>query len=257
MIDTGIGIFLGLLAAILVNYLADVLPYYRRPVQPFCPHCKTNLPWSRYVVGRSCPQCDRPTWRLRHRITLLLVTAFSAWFWLHPSADVMPFENAIGWGRALSLVLTVFLALVIVIDIEHLVVLDEVSLFGALLAVTLGTWLHGWQTTLIGGLGGYLLMYALYGLGELYLRWRRRRAPDAIPADEVALGFGDVKLAGVLGLLLGWPDILLVLLLAFLVAGLFAIVSLIVLLARRENIAAAAMPYAPYLVLTAAWLLLF
>lgn len=256
MIKSGIGVILGLLAATLVNYLADVLPYYRRPAQPFCPNCKKDLPWSRYLVGRSCPQCNRPTWRLRHWGVLLLVTALYAWFWLHPSADIMPFENAIGWGRALSFVLTVFLALITVIDIEHLVVLDEVSLFGALLAATLGTWLHGWQTTLIGGLGGYLLMYIIYGLGELYLRWRRR-VQNTIPDDEVALGFGDVKLAGVLGLLLGWPDILLVLLLAFLVAGLFAIVSILILLARRENIATAAMPYAPYLVVVAVWLLLF
>ncbi len=245
----------GLLAAALVNYLSDVLPRSRRPARPHCLHCDFSLPWPYYLGNRPCPQCGQRPWRRRHAVTWVLLTALYLWLWQTPSPDVMPWPTAVGWGRAINFVLLVIFGLIFVIDLEHRVVLDQVSLAGGLVFALLGAWLHNWPTTLLGGLGGFLLMYGLYGLGELYLRWKIRRGAP-LPEDEVALGFGDVKLAAILGLLLGWPDVLVMLLLALLLGGLFGLLILIVLLARRQDAAAAAMPYAPYLIVVTAYILL-
>ncbi len=245
---------LGLLAAMAVNYLSDVLPRSRRFARPRCQHCDQILPWGIYLRNQPCPACQAHPWRRRHLVAGLVVFVLYLWFWVQPSADLMPSHQAIGWARAISWVLLVVFGTIFVIDVEYRVVLDQVSLIGGLLFAGLGSWLHGWQTTAIGGLGGFLFMYALYGLGVLYLRWKNR---SSLSADDVALGFGDVKLATILGLLLGWPDVLIMLLLALLLGGVFGLFILIILILQKRDTAAAAMPYAPYLLAVTAYILLW
>ena len=41
------------------------------------------------------------------------------------------------------------------------------------------------------------------------------------------MGWGDFKLVGALGLILGWPDILMVLFLAFIIGAIFSVILLI------------------------------
>jgi carbon starvation protein len=92
---------------------------------------------------------------------------------------------------------------VIVIDIEHRLILHWVSLFGAALSLVIGIYIRGWQATLLGGLVGFVIMFSLYFLGIMFVRFinrRRMRTPEG-----EALGFGDVILGGVLGLLIWRP----------------------------------------------------
>ena len=58
------------------------------------------------------------------------------------------------------------------------------------------------------------------------------------------MGLGDVKLAGAIGFLLGWPDIVLALVLAFLVGSIFAIP---LLLMKRKTLKDA-LPFGPFIV---------
>ncbi len=74
---------------------------------------------------------------------------------------------------------------------------------------------------------------------------------------EDALGFGDVNLGGVIGLLLGWPGIIAGLVFAILLAGGFSLVYLLIKLLRREYRPSLAIPYGPFLAASAAWLLVF
>ena len=70
------------------------------------------------------------------------------------------------------------------------------------------------------------------------------------------MGFGDVNLSGVLGLLLGWPGIILGLTLAFLLAGFGSTIVIARLVSqRRFNAFGTFIPYGPYLVLAAALLM--
>jgi prepilin signal peptidase PulO-like enzyme (type II secretory pathway) len=59
------------------------------------------------------------------------------------------------------------------------------------------------------------------------------------------MGFGDVKLAVLMGLLLGWPDILTALFLAFFLG---AIIGVILILFKKKGLKSE-MPFGPFLVL--------
>jgi leader peptidase (prepilin peptidase)/N-methyltransferase len=149
----------------------------------------------------------------------------------------------------------VFFILVVVIDVEHRLILHPVSLVGVVIGGVIGSWMHGLVPTFVGGLVGFGLMYLLYKFGEVFTRVSSRLRGE--PIDEVALGFGDVNLSGILGLLLGWPVILLGLILAILAGGLYSLFYLIFSAALGRYRSFEAMPYAPYLILAAALLLYF
>lgn len=207
---------LSLLAAWLVNQLADRLP----------PEPRQN----------------------RLRSGLVLVIGLGVGLFL--SLSSLPLNPFLALG-----ILTYF-GLVTVIDIEHRLILHNVSLVGALLAALAGTWLKGWQSALLGGLGGAGIMFLFYLFGILFARFRaQKRGSDD---GEEALGFGDVTLSGVLGLLLGWPDVLLMLICGILLGGLS---SLLIVgaqaLFRRYQPLETFTAYGPYLILGACALLFF
>jgi len=141
----------------------------------------------------------------------------------------------------------VYLAIVAVIDIEHRLILHPVSIVGAGLGLLIGIWLRGWSQTLIGGAAGFGMMLLLYYLGDWFARWlARKRGQDL---EEVALGFGDVNLAGVLGLMLGWPGIVAGLLLAILLGGAVSLLIIASQVITRRYTPFTAIPYAPFLIL--------
>ena len=96
-------------------------------------------------------------------------------------------------------------------------------------------------------------MLVLFFLGEIYLRFLSKKRGE--PIDEVALGFGDVNLGGVLGLILGWPGISAGLLFAILMGGLVSGGYLIYTMASKRYRPNTAIPYAPFLILGAMLLL--
>lgn len=68
-----------------------------------------------------------------------------------------------------------------------------------------------------------------------------------------AMGFGDVKLAGATGILLGWPDTILALLLAFIVGALYGIL----LIVRRMKTMKSGVPFGPFIAIGAALTVFF
>ena len=124
-------------------------------------------------------------------------------------------------GYALGMLLLTYFVVVVVIDVEHRLILHPTSIVGALIALGIGLWLQGIRPTLLGGLGGFGIMLLLYYLGVLFSKYRARRMRAAgMETDtEEALGWGDVILAGILGLVLGWPIIWFGLLLGILLGG--------------------------------------
>jgi leader peptidase (prepilin peptidase)/N-methyltransferase len=150
-------------------------------------------------------------------------------------------------GYWMAMGLLIYLAVVAVIDLEYRLVLQPVSYFGFALGLGLGIWMHGWWQTLLGGAAGFAFMLILYYLGALFARWLARRRNEE--SDEVALGYGDVMLSGVLGLLLGWPGIIAGLVLAILLGGVASLVYLIWRVISKTYQPFMAIPYAPFLVL--------
>jgi prepilin signal peptidase PulO-like enzyme (type II secretory pathway) len=240
-----IPIFLGLLAGGLINYLADVLPHTLRLSRPLClnPECKAAFHWADTLLLRRCPKCGRGR-SLRTYATLVLAEALSLFIWFSPPHTL---------GYALGLVVLTYLLLVTVIDLEHRLILRPLSLAGLILAALAGIYVRGWQSTLIGGAAGFGIMFLFYLFGRLYTRWRLRRLGTA--DLEEALGSGDVTLGTILGLLLGWPGIGLGLLWGILAGGVGSLVVILWMLARRNYQASTAIPYAPFLILSAVFLL--
>jgi prepilin signal peptidase PulO-like enzyme (type II secretory pathway) len=142
--------------------------------------------------------------------------------------------------------------LIVVIDIEHRLI-PHLVVFPAALVLGLMQALdptRGVAKTLLGGLAGAGSFLVLYLLGEALARLLARIRGR--PLDEVAFGFGDVTLAGLIGLVVGWPAVVLALLVGILAAGLFSLCYLLVMLARRRYTAFTPIPYGPFLILGAA-----
>jgi leader peptidase (prepilin peptidase)/N-methyltransferase len=240
--------FVGWFAGAVVNYLSDVLPRYRKFVHPVCLHCETQMEmWNYWLWPRRCTRCGRPR-TFRVWVVEIIYILVAIWLWTTPQ------QSMNDW---LGLLLWVYLGIVTVIDIEHRLILHPVSLFGAILGLIVGTQLHGLKSTLLGGLAGFAFMLGIYMLGFLFLRLSNRWRGKSIGEDE-ALGFGDVNLSGVIGLILGWPGILAGLVLAILFAGAISLIYLLFFLAIRKTYRPGlAVPYGPFLVLSALVLLFF
>jgi leader peptidase (prepilin peptidase)/N-methyltransferase len=193
-------------------------------------------------------------------VQILTVVAF-AYFWLFPSKAL---------GIPLGMLVLVYFGIITVIDLEHRLILHPTSLAGAVLGLVVGTYIHsrvndngiliGLGKSLLGGVVGFGVMFLLYQLGALVSRYRARRLQTAGQADdgEEALGGGDVYLAGVLGLMLGWDFIPFGLAWGIIFGGLVSLLFVVVLLVRRRYLDTALMtfiPYGPFFILGAALLL--
>jgi leader peptidase (prepilin peptidase)/N-methyltransferase len=152
----------------------------------------------------------------------------------------------------LGYLLLAYFGLVAAIDLEHRLILHPVSLAGVVLVGGAGLLRHGILSTLLGGAAGFAIMLGLYYFGVIFIRWLKHRR--GVSGDEIALGFGDVNLAGVIGLLLGWPGIIPGLFLAILLGGLGGILILLWMWLRKSYHPLAAMPYGPYLIAAAIYL---
>jgi prepilin signal peptidase PulO-like enzyme (type II secretory pathway) len=240
-------VFTGLLAGWLVNYLSDVLPLTRRFSQPTCLHCGASLTALQHLSLSTCPSCGRHR-GLRAWLVQILGIAASLGLWFQPHPKL---------GFILGLILLTYFAVVFVIDLEHRLILHPVSIFGAVLGLGVGWVLRGLVSTLLGGLAGFGIMLIFYMLGTLFARIRARKmqAAGQHSDDEEALGAGDVILAGVLGLILGWPLIWFGLLIGILLGGLISIPMLVMMVVARRYKQDAWMvfiPYGPFFLISAA-----
>jgi leader peptidase (prepilin peptidase)/N-methyltransferase len=157
-------------------------------------------------------------------------------------------------GFWLGWLILVYFGIVAVIDIEHRLILHPVSWAGVGLGLAIGMVRNGWLDTLIGGAVGFGLMWLLYRLGDTIMRGVARLRKQTL--EEVALGFGDVNLSGIIGLMLGWPLVAWGLFLTAVIGALVSLAYLIIMVVQRRYRWDTALPYGPYLV-AAAFLLLF
>ena len=178
-----------------------------------------------------------------------LVTGLSltyAWQWAGGSTHGL-FDSA---GKFLAgvVILLVFI-LIAVIDIEHHLILHGVIIPAAITCGLIGflTPGRGPAKTLLGGLAGYALVFGIFMLGVFFslgMAWLRGH-----PLQEVAFGWGDVNLAGVVGLALGWPGVLLALFVAVITSSLFSAGYILVQSVRRRYVLFTPLPYGPFLAL--------
>jgi Predicted membrane protein len=195
---------------------------------------------------------------LRTWLVQILTTASFAYFWIFPSKAL---------GFALGSIVLIYFGIIVVIDLEHRLILHPTSLVGAILGFVVGTSIHsrindrgilaGMGLSLLGGLFGFGVLFLLYQLGTLVARYRAKRMKQAGQSEdeEEALGGGDVYLAGVLGLMLGWDFIVMALAWGVILGGFFSFIFLLGLVIRRRYSSEALMtfiPYGPFFIVAAA-----
>jgi hypothetical protein len=253
-----IPILVGWIGGLIVNYLADVLPVKRRFSTPACVSCGRDFSAAEYLLFRPCSNCNRQrstrTWLVQ---LFMLIVSLYAWF--RPPFDTLTFHPPFPIAYTLGMILLIYFAMVFVIDLEHRLILHPTSVFGALFGLGLGMWLHGIISTLLGGLIGLLVMLVFYYFGVLFARYRAKQlqAAGQDADDEEALGFGDVILAGILGLILGWRIIGTCLLVGILLGGVIGIIFVLYLMiSKRYKTLMVFIPYGPFFI-TSAFLLLF
>lgn len=239
-------LLLGLASGSLLNYLSDVFPSTRRFVAPFCWNCKQNRAVGRYLTMQPCEHCGvsaRP--RAYLSIAAGQAISFEAWF--------LPFRPWGFWPSWLILLLFLF---VIIVDVEERIIPTQTVVFGAVAGLGLGIWRNGILPTLGGGLIGMGAMFLVYYLGGFFMRLVAGRAGLKASDATTALGYGDVRLMGVLGLLLGVSQVVQGLLYGVILAGVISLVVILVAVVRRKYTRFMTIAYSPALV-AACWIVLY
>jgi prepilin signal peptidase PulO-like enzyme (type II secretory pathway) len=148
------------------------------------------------------------------------------------------------------------LVLLLVIDAEQRRIPRSIVYPAAALSLA-GSLLHpapGFALrALLGGLAGFGILLLAYWGGQLFVRaatWLRRkplREGEGV-APAAGLAFGDVRLGGLIGLMLGVPELFMALLAGIFLAGLAALLYLLVQFIRQRRYDSfAALPYGSFL----------
>jgi leader peptidase (prepilin peptidase) / N-methyltransferase len=227
------------LLALGINYLSDVLPASRSFSEPVCTQCGGKIPARRYLLFQTCETCGSArSWRTW--VVQLGFVAATIVMWFYPPGRL---------GFVIGTGLLAFFLVIAVIDLEHRLILHPVSYFGAAVGLLIGIWQKGLVITLLGGAAGFGIMFGLFFLGGYFGRWMaRRRNQEEV---EEALGYGDVNLSGILGLMLGWPEIIGCLIIAILLGGIVSGGLILGMTLMKKYRPLVAIPYAPFLLLAA------
>lgn len=139
----------------------------------------------------------------------------------------------------ISIIFISILIIVIVSDIEYMIILDEVLVFGSVITIIFYLILYGLDVTVYHVLDAALAFVAMYALKLL---------GDFIFKKE-SLGGGDIKLMFFFGLVIGLPLSVVTIFVATFIA--FPI-ALFVLFSRRDNM----IPFGPFLSMAAILILI-
>ena len=227
MIILNVVIFiLGLCVGSFLNVLIYRLPKNLGFVKgrSFCPNCKHKLSWfdnipllSFLILKGRCRYCRSPiSWRYP-AVELLTGGIF-----------LLSYLNNLS---CLSYLLFSGLIVIFFIDLEHQIILDEIVIPFSLIFLIYFLVVNPKlliSNYLVAGIFSFLFLYFIY-----------------LITKGKGMGFGDVKLAFLMGLVLGWPKIMVAFYLAFLTG---AIIGIILILLRKAKLKQK-IAFGPFLVL--------
>ena len=204
------------------------------PLDALCPACdlprfdRRLLPVVGALWAGACPNCGRRHWLGSVAIAVASAGTFAALVWRFPPVLAL-------------LVFSLFSCILIsvcVVDLRHRLILNVVTYPSMLFALAMAGFLlgpsfaDGLGRALLGGFFGGGLFFGLYLLAILIYR------------RDDALGLGDVKLALLIGLMVGWPGAMA----AILLGSLFGAIIGVALMVRTRS-SRATMPYGTALAL--------
>ena len=188
-----------------------------------CPYCKKTLSWFELIPLMSfilqkgrCLKCKKKiSWQYPLvELATGILFVLCVWYFF-PNFLLSTFY----------FLLSTFLIVIFVYDLKHYIIPDQV-IYPAILVAGIWYLVFG-PNTLLAALaaGAFFLFIVLISRGK----W---------------MGVGDIKLALFMGLVLGWPKILVALFLAFLI-GAFTSILLIIL---KKKTLKSEIPFGPFLV---------
>lgn len=243
----------GFIVGVIVNLIADYSPARRMhllakaspfvsesaipPMPPLVPHAPF-FAWSGWGARLTrTGNFDTPRWRRRLLTELamaliypLIVSAYGSW----PNLPFFLFYAPV-------------LVLIVIIDIEYRWILWETIWPTVIIAILEALLVPRWPlVSVVRGFGyGLGIMILLYFLGILFGRGLGAVRGRAV--GRTVLGFGDVRLAALGGLLVGWPNIGFALLIMVFTGAIGALIFITDKLMRtRRYRGFAAIPYGPY-----------
>lgn len=199
----------------------------------YCPRCKHTLAWhdlvplvSFLLLQGRCRYCKQHISLQYPLVELATGLLFVALFYFGP-------ENLI--ELSFTLAMGAMLVAVFVYDLKHFLIPDILVYFATGLTalwrifefLEFGIFVPLFQAVL-AGMGASLFFFIIYALSK-----------------GRAMGFGDVKLAFLLGLFLGWPSLLVALFFAF---SLGAVSGLALIVFKKKGLKSE-VPFAPFLIM--------
>jgi len=196
-----------------------------------CPRCKHMLKWyenipiiSYIMLKGKCSSCSSKIPISYLVVEIITGLLFSVCY------------HSFGMSRELLIALVFVSSLVIIIisDIEYMIILDQVLIFGSLAILLIYVIFFGLEEcaySIYSGVGAFLAMYLIKVLGDKAFK-------------KESLGGGDIKLMFLFGLVLGFPMAIITIFLATFIA--FPI-ALIILFSNKDNV----IPFGPFLSMAA------
>jgi leader peptidase (prepilin peptidase)/N-methyltransferase len=227
-----------------INVVADRVPEGKSVVSPpsHCSGCQQqisavdNIPIVSYLLLRGrCRNCGVAIPRRLLWVELGTGILFAFLYW----------HYGLGWELALVVLYCCMFVSLLLIDLEKRILPNKMVYPGMIIAFTIAALgsIFGFEPSYIVGMGFPLWIVDAavgggIGFGILFI--------IAI-ASRGGMGWGDVKLAALIGLVAGFPLVILALFLAVIAGGLTAAILLLLKLKGRKD----AIPFGPFLSLAA------
>jgi len=249
MLEALLAFVFGLLIGSFLNVCIYRLPRDLSVVSPrsFCPVCERTIAWydnvpllSYLVLRGRCRHCAKPISLRYPLVEALTATLFFAIVLSHGLS-------------AVSLKLCVFAALIVGLvfsDLEERILPDEFTLGGTALGIVFAavaptgyglfalllpqSWGRVGLSVIDAVLSAAVVSGILWLVGRAYHAWR----------DREGLGFGDVKMAAMIGAFLGLQGALLALVLGSLIGS---VLGLIYIFAARKDASTYELPFGTFL----------
>ena len=233
---------LGLAVGSFLNVLVDRLPRSKSIVKErsHCDKCKKTLKWydliplfSFIILKGKCHYCSTPLSFYYPVVELTTGILFVVVLFFVGSINVINFINFIFYLFLIGSLIVVFFA-----DLKYGIIPDKI-IFPAIAVSFLYFLINHSPASPTGGSLIINHLFSAVGASLFFLLL-------FLITKGKGMGFGDVKFAFLMGLILGFPNIIVGLYVAFLTG---AIIGCILILWRKKRVFGTAIPFGPFLVI--------
>jgi len=198
-----------------------------------CPNCRVGIIWydnipvlSYFILWGKCRKCDAAISRQYPAVELLVGFVFFLIAFLHNAGQAYP---TISIELARDLIIVVLLAFVFLYDLNYREILNSTTLLPGVILFPLSLFFgwNSWESMLLGiafGAGFFILLYII--------------------SKGAWIGGGDIRLGFFMGVILGWPYILI----AFFAAYMSGAIISVLLIALKKKTFKSETAFGTYLV---------